>query len=269
MGNQPTWFSAAFARPLAKMETILNSCASANCPPSKPDFRDSTSDIAAGMGREVLSAQTPVSMGADFAEHFLLEYTEGMPMPKVGWGQVTRADLDDLMEMNTRFHDFMLRTPAYAQAGGSNLAGRILATLERAAGKQPEFLPLGDKQSRLFILQGHDSNLTWLGGLLHLDWLLPDQTFNATPPGSALTIELYRNRTTGTHTIRIAFISQTLDQIRNLQVLTGSTSPAIAPVFIPGCSSAADAQGTYPCSLEKFSTEVMAAIDTRLVERGR
>ncbi len=32
-------------------------------------------------------------------------------MSDVGWGRIDRARLDDLMEMNTRYHDFILRTP--------------------------------------------------------------------------------------------------------------------------------------------------------------
>jgi 4-phytase/acid phosphatase len=36
-------------------------------------------------------------------------------MNHVGWGRVTRGDLDQLMEMNTATTTFMLRTPYSAQ----------------------------------------------------------------------------------------------------------------------------------------------------------
>ena len=64
----------------------------------------------------------PVTLGADFAENFLLQYTEGMPISQVGWGRVSRAKLNELMQMNTQYHDFMLRTPYGAQVAASDLA---------------------------------------------------------------------------------------------------------------------------------------------------
>src|ERR1700677_1771274 len=132
-------------------------------------------------------------MSADFAEHLLLQYTEGVPMEKVGWGRVSRALLDRLMEMNTRYHDFVLRTPYYAQIGASDLASRIKVTLQQVAEEREMKGALGTPAERFIVLGGHDSNLTWLGGLLRMDWLLPDETFNATTPGSAIVFELREN----------------------------------------------------------------------------
>jgi 4-phytase / acid phosphatase len=108
-----------------------------------------------------------------------------------------------------------------------------------------------------------DSNLTWLRGLLRMDWLLPDQTFNATRPGSAILFELHRNRGGGGYSVRTLFVSQTLDQIRWLKPLTGVEQPAVAPVFIPGCSGAI---ADYACSLEAFGQALNAAIDKRFLE---
>src|SRR6185369_2237260 len=167
----------------------------------------------------------------DFAENFLLQYVEGMPMEQVGWGRVSRTTLHRLMEMNTRYHDFVLRTPYYAQQAAGPLAKHISDTLVyapvRAAtviinGKRsPPYNANPEYGRRFFFLSAHDSNLTWLGGLLRIDWLVPDETFNATPPGSALVFELHRNKATGALTVRVLFVAQKLDQIRNLTSLTG------------------------------------------------
>jgi 4-phytase/acid phosphatase len=202
-------------------------------------------------------------MGADFAEHFLLQYTEGFPMEKVGWGRVSRPALNRLMEMNTRYHDFVLRTPYFAQIAASDLAFRIKTTLQQAAEGREIPGALGGPQGRFVLLAGHDSNLTWLGGLLRMDWLLPDQTFNATTPGSAILFELHRNRSGGGYSVRALFVSQTLDQIRWLKPLTGVEQPAVAPVFIPGCSGAI---ADYACSLDAFGQALNAAIDKRFLE---
>ena len=262
MANQPDWFAAAFARPLAKMHHVLADCSGEACDQSKPDFRTMTVNNGIASPRDART-DGPVTLGADFAENFLLEYTEGLPLNQVGWGRINREDLNDLMEMNTRYHDFMLRTPYGAQVAASNLAAHIRDTILAIASGTSVTGELGTPQDRFFLLDGHDANLSWLGGLLHLDWLLPDQTFNATPPGSALVFEVHRNRQTGAPSVEVLFISQTLDQMRFLRPLTGAEQPSTAPVFVPGCSGPAPA---YACSVEGFAAVVTAALDPRFVE---
>jgi 4-phytase/acid phosphatase len=264
MANQPEWFVHAFTRPLEKMHQVLADCGGADCDAAKPDFRTIDVDHGISSPRDART-NNPVTLGADFAENFLLEYTEGLPMNQVGWGRVDREDLNDLMEMNTRYHDFMLRTPYGAQVAASDLAAQLRDTIMSVATGVAVPGQLGTPQDRFFLLDGHDSNLSWLGGLLRLDWLLPDQTFNATPPGSALAFEIHSNSVTHLHTVQVFFISQTLDQMRFLRPLTGAEQPSIAPVFVPACSGPAP---TYACSVEDFAHAVTAAIDPRFVESG-
>ena len=264
MANQPDWFAAAFARPLAKMRQVLTDCSGEACDQSKPDFRTMTVNKGIASPRDART-DGPVTLGADFAENFLLEYTEGLPMNQVGWGRITREDLNDLMEMNTSYQDFMLRTPYGAQVAASDLAAHIRDTILALASGTAVTGEFGRSQDRFFLLDGHDANLSWLGGLLHLEWLLPDQTFDATPPGSALVFEVHRNRQTHSTSVQVLFISQTLDQMRFLRALTGTEQPSTAPVFVPGCSGPAPA---YACSVEGFAAVVSAAIDLRFVEPG-
>jgi len=257
MANQPDWFTSGFTRPLDKMHHVLTDCNGLGCNSSVPDFRSMRLQDGVATTRDP-RAESPVTLGADFAENFLLQYTEGMPMSQVGWGRVSRVDLNDLMQMNTQYHDFMLRTPYGAQVAASDLAAHIRDTLLSVATGKPMPYQLGVPGDRFFLLDGHDSNLTWLGGLLHLDWLLPDQTFNATPPGSALVFEIRRSRAAEIANVRVLFISQTLDQMRDLRALTGTEQPSIAPVFVPGCSGPAP---TFACSAEAFAHVVDSAID--------
>jgi 4-phytase/acid phosphatase len=211
------------------------------------------------------SIETPVTLGADFAENLLLEYTEGFPMAQVGWGRVTRADIDQLMEMNTRYHDFIARTPESAQMVASNLAAHIRDTVLSAASENASLDRLGKPQDHFVLLVAHDGNISALGGLLRMEWLLPDQTFDATPPGSAIVFEVHKNRATGAKTIQAMFISQTLDQMRYLHPLQGIEQPSVAPIFIHGCSGPAP---TYACSIEEFGKVVTASINAGFVTRA-
>ncbi|WP_047492551.1 histidine-type phosphatase [Terriglobus sp. TAA 43] len=264
MANNPDWYVHAFAVPMALMYHVMHDCTALDkdCDANTPDFRAVRVKDGKAMPRNARE-ENPVSLGADFAEHFLLEYTEGMAMEQVGWGRITRADLDQLMEMNTRYHDFMLRTPYSAQVVASNLADRIRATIEVTASGKAVPRELGVATDRFILLDGHDGNLSWLGGLLRVDWVLKDQTFNATPPGGGFVFEVHHSRSTGKNTVQISYVSQTLDQMRYLQPLTEQNGPSIAPVFVPGCSGPAPA---YACSVEDFSRVVGGAIDTNFLE---
>ncbi len=261
MANRPEWFTVAFTRPLDEMHEVLTACTGKDCKASVPDFRSVKVKNGAAAPRD-LREENPVTLGADFAENFLLQYTEGMPMSQVGWGRVSRAKLNDLMQMNTQYHDFMLRTPYGAQVAASDLAIHLKDTVLAAASGQPTKYQLGSPDDHFILLDGHDANLTWLGGLLRLDWVLPDQTLNATPPGSALVFEVHGNQETGAATVRVLFISQTLDQIRELRPLTGTEQPSIAPVFVPGCSGPGPA---YACPVQDFADYVDSMIDARFV----
>jgi 4-phytase/acid phosphatase len=177
-------------------------------------------------------------------------------MSQVGWGRVPRANLDDLMGMNTRYHDFILRTPYYAQQAAGPMARKISQWLSAAASGlnipirtgRPDVPTEGG--ASLLYLSAHDANLTWLGGLLRIDWIVSDETINATPPGSALVFELVHNTRANTDAVRAFFLAQTLDQIRNLTPLTGPDRPSIAPIYIPGCSGPAP---DYACSIATFA----------------
>jgi 4-phytase/acid phosphatase len=279
MANNPAWFEHAFAAPLDEMHSILATCprGNANCNTRTPDFRTNMLEAAApptmnrSQGNQTARLiprdprkENAVTLGADFAENFLLQYVEGMPLNQVGWGRVSRPTLNRLMEMNTRYHDFMLRTPYYAQQAAGPLAKRISIFFGKIALQQqpsidPPGVTLHSRETfpeKFLFLSAHDANLTWLGGLLRIDWLVSDETLNATPPGSALVFELHHNKQTHADTIRVLFIAQTLDQIRNLTPLTADEKPSIAPIYIPNCSGAAP---DYACSVEDFARVVANA----------
>ncbi len=261
MNGRPDWFTDAFRTTLSEMQHVLSECGGERCDQKRADLLASREHVRVPAGPGLVDVDGAVTLGADVAENFLLEYAEGMPMSSVGWGRVSRDDLNQFMEMNTRYHDFVLRTPYFAQVGASEMAARIRDTLDGAA-KRVVQRPFGAPQDRFVLLMGHDSNLAWLGGLLRLDWMVVDQTFNATPPGSALVFELHHNRASGKDRIQVFFISQTLNQIRSLSLLEGSEQPSVAPVFVPGCSGPAP---PYACALEDFDRVVTSAINQRFI----
>lgn len=260
VGGDPVRLSSAWHAQLVEMENILRGPAP---PAGLRSLPSGTSSIAPDTGSELVSIQSPVATAADFAENLLLQYAEGLP--QVGWGRVDRATLDRLMALNTAYHSLILETPDFAHIGASDMAAHIDATLRQAVSGAPVKGAFGSPSTHLVLLMGHDSNLTWMAGLLHLHWLLPEGAQDATPPGSALVFELYRSG--DSYSVRTRVVSQTLDQMRHAVVLTDAAArnphaPEIAPVFVPGCSTAA---AGYSCTAAAFHEALNRAIDPRFV----
>ena len=81
---------------------------------------------------------------------------------------------------------------------------------------------------------------------------------NVAAPGGALVFELRQSQRTGEYIVRASYITQTMDQLRNRTALNGEFPPAIAPVFIPGCSIG---NATFDCPLEGFVRMARQVID--------
>jgi 4-phytase/acid phosphatase len=119
---------------------------------------------------------------------------------------------------------------------------------------------LGNPATKVIVLIASDVNITGLAGLFHLDWMLPGYQEDYCSPGGALVLELRQSQSTGEYTVRASYIAQTLDQLRNLTALTLDSPPAVAPVFIPGCSVD---NATFDCPLANFVKLAKHAIDAQ------
>jgi 4-phytase/acid phosphatase len=75
----------------------------------------------------------PFTTGSTFSENLLLEYANGMRGDDLGWGRLTRENLERVLEVHTVYADIMRRTPYLARARASNLLAHVLRSLEQAA----------------------------------------------------------------------------------------------------------------------------------------
>ena len=204
---------------------------------------------------DIPDAHSRVSTAATIAENLLLEYTQGMSQANTGWGCLDGATLRTIMQVNSANWDYGMRTPAEARVYASILLDRIEKTIEQSATGAAVPGALGKPGDRLVILVGHDTNLVAVAGALGIDWIF-DGRVDDTPPGGALLFELWRPRDGGKPFVRLEYIAQTLEQMRNAEPLTTANPPAQAPIFVPGCGRA-----DLSCTWEGFSAAVRAAID--------
>jgi 4-phytase / acid phosphatase len=199
----------------------------------------------------------PLSLASTLSENLLLEYADGMTGLQLGWGRLNESNLLALMTLHTIHSDLMRRTRYLARARGSNLLSYILMSLEQAASGKPVPGAAGSPDTVLLVVVGHDTNLSNLSGMLDLSWLLPTYQADDVPPGSALIFTLWRSPSTDRYSVRLQFVAQTLDQLHAATPLSPDKPPAIANLFVPGCSTAADG---YPCGWESFRATAREAI---------
>ena len=189
----------------------------------------------------------PLSLASTLSEDLLLEYADGMSAAKLGWGRLTAENLLEVMSLHAAYADLMRRTPYLARTRGSNLLGYIVKAMEQAAS--------GKAAAPVLVISGHDTNLSNLSGMLGLSWLLPGYQADDTPPGGALVFSLWTSA--GLYSVRLQYAAQTLEQMHDGTALSRTNPPAIADVFVPGCSSGAEG---YPCSWEEFRDVAAKAI---------
>ncbi|WP_136161346.1 histidine-type phosphatase [Sphingomonas flavalba] len=187
----------------------------------------------------------PLVIGSTISQTLLLEYLEGMPMSDVGWGRVTRDQIEQLLVFHPVKFRYENGSPYVAQRAAGPLVSRMLGALTAGA-----------DGARLTLLFGHDTNLADIGSLLGLDWQVPSYPKDDIPPGGALGFELLRDGK-GQRFVRAFFRAQTMDQLREQQALDPDAPGYRAYLPIPGCNAAGD---TAPCPIDRFTTVVKAKL---------
>ncbi len=246
LGPDPQGLIAAHRAALDALQVILGGKPEAPAPP--------------GVSRKGKSIELngPFATGSTFSENLLLEYTEGMEGSALGWGRLTRENLNRVLELHSVYAELMRRTPYLARARGSNLLAHVLRSLEQAVVGKPLAGALGQPGDRLLVLAGHDTNLSNLSGMLGLSWKLPGYLADDTPPGGALVFCLWRDSESGQFSMTLRFLAQTLEQMRRGSRLSAAAPPAKEDVALPGCAATRRDQG---CAWETARVAMQRAID--------
>lgn len=219
-------------------------------------------DPARPAAKPILDDPRPLAAGSPLAEDLLLEYADDKPMSEVGWGRVDEPMLRRLIPLHTKQFSVSTRAPLTARTQGSNLMAHMLWTLEQAA-QSGESKPvpgaIGPPGTRLVYLSAHDSNLSYIGGLLDLHWTADGRT-DDTPPDSQIVFELWRNSQTKHYTVRVRFRAQTIEQLRSAEVLTLRNPPIEVSLTPPGC------RVNQACPFSIFDQAVRGLLDPAYVK---
>jgi len=196
-------------------------------------------------GKDGAKLQGPLSVGATLAENLLLEYAEGLPAKDVGWGRAASTEaVAEVMPAHEREADLTRRTPYIAARRGGVMAASILAALSGEAS------PYFGKDATVIAFAGHDTNLSNMAGVFGLDWRLADQP-DSTAPATTLAFELWRDRKTGSLSVKPVLFYEPLEQLRTLQ----PTFARRVALRFKGCG---DPSGR--CSLSRVRAAVEALV---------
>ena len=259
IGGDPANITQAHRAAFDTLERVLVGESGA-IPPGKVAVTDLPANVVPGAQDHSVTVSGPLQTALSITDVLMLEYAEGMPLDKVGWGRVTPGRLTQLIELHSLGFDLAHGTFYPAQVQASNLASHVLATIEQSANGRPDAAAFGTPAQKLIVIVGHDTNIVSLGGLLGLGWWLPGTNRNPVLPGGALVFELRQRTSDRTFVVRASYLSQTLDQMRTLAPLSLEHPPASAPIFIPGCS---EAGAGLEAPLPLFEALLQRVIDPR------
>jgi 4-phytase / acid phosphatase len=252
LGADPLKLAASHRAAIDALQFILTGGKSA------PTMLQPPVEVTVSRSGKGVELTGPFNVSSTMSEDLLLEYANGFEGANLGWGRLTRKNLDQVLELHAVYADLMRRTQYLARARGSNLLAHVLRSMEQAASGKSTAGALGQPGDVLLVLAGHDTNLSNLSGMLGLSWKLPGYQADDTPPGGALIFSLWRDSGTGRFSVKLRYVAQTLDQMRNANPLSLAAPPAGQEVQMPGCAAAQRDRG---CAWETARLVIQRAID--------
>jgi 4-phytase/acid phosphatase len=233
----PAALVAAHHQELDAMRQILG-CKHKSC-----DFAQMPSALVARADGRGLALSGPVDLTSGTAEVLLLQYAEGMPLQQVGWGRATPTRLQQVSRLHALLFEVFARPRYMATRTASMLANETLSRLHDAGA------------TKVSVFVGSDNHIAAMSSLLGVHFHLPGYGADDPPPGGALAVELWHDRSTDKRYVRVEYIAQSLQQLRQLAVLD-LQHPPLRQVLRPSiCDSA--------CTLQQFRQGLQEALQRR------
>lgn len=221
---------------LALLERVL-ACPSGPCSPVEPSAVRATED---GHG---IDLKGPIRAASGTAQVLMLQYLEGLPMAKVGWGRATPAQLAALGAVHGALFDVFSR-PAYMAAF------QMAPTVDRIARDLT-----ADAAPAIDLLFGHDTNVAALAAVLGVPVQAPGFAANDPSPGGGIAIALVPTPDGG-KAVRLWYRSQSAADIRAARDRTTWT-----PLRLEGCDQGRDHRCPLPQFLKRLEIGTAPARD--------
>ncbi len=238
-------------------------------PPTPPGLVDATAQAIPLTANTTGVATANVINSGGFAttlyaaDPFVMEYTDGLPLTDVAWGQLSLDTLSQQTRIINLLFDIEILPPYLDQLQSSNAASHVLRSMQQAVLETALPGAFSDPATRLLVINSSDAYVAGLAGLLHMHWLLPGYQPDYCAPGGSLVFELRQSRSSGEYLVRAFYTAQTFDQLRNLTQLTLDNPPATMQLLIPNGSKSAN---NLDVKFEVFEKLLGKAINPKYVQ---
>ncbi|CAI0803086.1 Glucose-1-phosphatase precursor [Serratia liquefaciens] len=210
-----------------QLEKIIDYKDSSACKTDKHcDLTKEASKMSAVLGKEP-GVAGPLRVGNSLVDAFMLQYYEGFPMKDVAWGKITTPQQwKQLAQLKDGYQDSLFTSPVVAQ----NVAKPLLTYINGAL--------IGERKPdspKVTVLVGHDSNIaSLLSAMEFKPYQLPHQ-YEKTPIGGKLVFQRWHDKKNDRDLLKIEYVYQSTDQLRNATPLTLKTPPQRVTMALKGC----------------------------------
>jgi 4-phytase/acid phosphatase len=221
----PSAIIAPHRSAIRTLESILGCRAPGRASPC--DLAAEPGSLTASPDGRGLKLTGPIDVTSGTAEILLLQYGEGMPLDRVGWGRATPRRLAEVSRLHALLFDVFDRSSVMAQRTAAAMAPHVSALLA------------ADHGPPVNILVGHDNNIAALASLIGAHFQLPGYALDDPPLGGALGFMVLRDPHTHARFVRVFYQAQSLDQLRTLAPLSLNHPPAVEALK-PRCATGPD-----------------------------
>lgn len=206
------------------------------------DLVDEPTALSANVNKEP-GINGPLRTGTIISDALILQYYEGFPMKEVGWGNVkSEKDWKALVEIKDWYTDVLFAPPVVAKH-----ISKPLVTYMNSVWNNKD-------SAKFTFLAGHDSNVASVLSALDVkEYTLPGQ-FEKTPIGGKIIFQRWKDNKTNKQMMKMEYVYQTTDQIRNMELLTAENPPQRVTLEMKGCPI--DSKGF--CSWDEFQNVMKA-----------
>ena len=182
----------------------------------------------------------PIKLGTQISDALLLEYYEGYPLNEIAGNNVNSMEKwQQIADIKNGYEDLLFATDKVAK----NVAAPLIKYI---------YNDIDSSNHKVTVLVGHDSNIVaMLKALNFKDYKLKDQV-ESTPIGGKVFFEVWKDKKTGEKKVKVEYVYQSMDQIRNTEKLTKANPPKHAVLEMKNCK--VDKDGYCPYS--KFMNEL-------------
>ena len=195
-------------------------------------FHSMSSSLAPSTDGRSLRLDGPINLASGTAEVLLLEYAQGFPMKDVGWGRLTPTRLAQLSRLHALLFDVYANAAYMAPHSAAQLLEELITVMTAKD---------TSRVAKLSLFVGSDTQIAAMSRVLGVHFHLPGYGRDDPSPGSALLIEVWRNRNSDERMIRLEYVGQSPDQLRHATPLSNRTPPLWQTLHSSRCPSSGHA----------------------------